>query len=446
MLVTEKEIEIPRPGSDEDWITTIEKEVKGRLGDNETPIRFVVSNSNEKSLHCELGVLSDGKDVPVPDIPSIFEFRKRSYESADEFNIALVIPTGVGCELGGHSGDAGALARLFGAACDTLITHPNVVNAADINELPENGLYVEGSVLSRLLMGTISLQKVRSNRILVVVDEHSDPMFTELAINSVSAARASLGIYCPAVVRMKNRTIMRALSSSSGRAVGRIENLECLYEVLTKYRDQYDVVALTTLINIPEKYHSEYFKDENSNMVNPWGGVEAMLTHSLSTIFGIQTAHSPMMTSSEVMNLNVGVVDPRKAAEAVSSTYLHCILKGLHGAPRIYNGIHSGLLSSSNISCIVIPDKCIGLPILAAVQQGIAVIAVKDRCCQMNNNLQLLANLNEQIFIVENYLEALGIAMSLKAGLAINSVYRPLQDTYITEFESQSSDRLPISQ
>ncbi|HDZ01878.1 MAG TPA: DUF3326 domain-containing protein [Nitrospirae bacterium] len=27
--------------------------------------------------------------------------------------------------------------------CDTLITHPNVVNASDVNELPENGLYLD---------------------------------------------------------------------------------------------------------------------------------------------------------------------------------------------------------------------------------------------------------------------------------------------------------------
>ena len=40
---------------------------------------------------------------------------------------------------------------------DTLITHPNVVNGADINEMSENTLYVEGSVITRLLMGTAGL-------------------------------------------------------------------------------------------------------------------------------------------------------------------------------------------------------------------------------------------------------------------------------------------------
>ena len=42
----------------------------------------------------------------------------------------LVIPTGIGCELGGYAGDAIPAARLLAAASGCLITHPNVMNAA----------------------------------------------------------------------------------------------------------------------------------------------------------------------------------------------------------------------------------------------------------------------------------------------------------------------------
>ena len=31
----------------------------------------------------------------------------------------------------------------------------------------------------------------------------------------------------------------------------------------------------------------------------------------------------------------MGVVDPRMSAEAVSSTFLHCVLKGLYRSPKI---------------------------------------------------------------------------------------------------------------
>ncbi|MFC2002561.1 DUF3326 domain-containing protein [Chloroflexota bacterium] len=39
---------------------------------------------------------------------------------------------------------------------------------------------------------------------------------------------------------------------------------------------------------------------------------------------------------------------------------------------------HSGLLTVVDISCLVIPDGCVGLPTLAALEQGIPVIAVRE--------------------------------------------------------------------
>jgi hypothetical protein len=119
-----------------------------------------------------------------------------------------------------------------------------------------------------------------------------------------------------------------------------------------------------------------------------------MLTHAISLIFDVPSAHSPMMTSREIMNLDVGVVDPRKSAEAVSTSYLHCILKGLHKSPRIVSNPSAhgnpGLLTATDISCLVIPDGCVGLPALAAIEQGIPVIAVKENKNRMKNNLEEL--------------------------------------------------------
>ena len=83
---------------------------------------------------------------------------------------------------------------------DSLITHPNVVNASDINELPPNGLYVEGSVLARLLMGTVGLQPVRSNRVLVVLDSSYNTRYARYTVNAVNAARASYGLRCAGIL------------------------------------------------------------------------------------------------------------------------------------------------------------------------------------------------------------------------------------------------------
>ena len=88
---------------------------------------------------------------------SLFDFRRRLVHDSRAFNVVMLIPTGIGADLGGHAGDAGPVARLLAEVSDTVVLHPNVVNASDINEMPTNSLYVEGSVVTRLLMGTAGL-------------------------------------------------------------------------------------------------------------------------------------------------------------------------------------------------------------------------------------------------------------------------------------------------
>ena len=434
MLLTEKELIIPRIKDHTNLLEHISDSVSSQLGSDEIPVRIAISKTDNKGYHCEIGTLSGVKSDRVEGMGSIFDLQRRKYENSKEFNAMLLVPTGIGAELGGHSGDGGSLARLIGANCDNLITHPNVVNAADINEIPDNALYVEGSVISRMIMGKIGLQKVNSNRVLMVVDEHTDQKFHELAINSLSAARAAFGLDCPAVITMEDRVLMRAFYSQSGRAVGRIEYFERLCEALEEHRKDYDAVALNSLIHVPKHYHADYFTSDDIS-VNPWGGVEAMLTHAISMLFNIPSAHSPMMTSEEVMNLDVGIVDPRKSAEAVSTTYLHCILKGLHKSPRIVSdaSIHGdpNLMTVADLSCLIIPDNCIGLPTLAAIEQGIPVIAVRENENCMQNNLEKLPFDSGKLFIVDNYLEAVGVMTALRAGVAIETVRRPITATRI---------------
>ncbi len=447
MLLNEKEILIPKVKKHNGLLKYVSDEVLKKLAPNEMPVRFVITVTDDEGYQCELGVLSDINNLPILPRSSIFKFKKRSLENIDQFNAILLVPTGIGAAIGGHSGDAGPVARLLAATCDNLITHPNVVNAADINELPDNALYIEGSVLSRLLMGTVGLQKVRSNRVMLVIDKHHDKFFYEAAINSASAARAAFGLNCPLVVKMDNNVLMRSLYSSSGRAVGRIEYFEQLYNILKEYRQQCDAVALSSLIEVPRHFHEDYFRQDFEDMVNPWGGVEAMLTHAISLLFDIPSAHSPMMESKEILSLDVGVVDPRKSAEAVSITYLQCILKGLHRSPRIINNpsmySHSGLLTVVDISCLVIPDGCVGLPTLAALEQGIPVIAVKENKNRMQNKLEELPFARGKLFMVDNYLEAVGVMNALKAGVAPESVRRPLAHTTVCEDkESQESKSL----
>ena len=434
MKLIERPIRIRSAPGHRDLIAHIHKALEFRLADGVVPVRFAATHMDETQYQCEIGTLEElDFDSPEP-LQSIFRFVPRKVERTDAFNAVFLVPTGIGAEVGGHAGDSTPAARVLAMGCDRLVTHPNVVNASDINEMPENALYVEGSVITRLMMGSAGLQRVRANRVLAIIDAHKDEQFVNAAVNSVSAARATYGLDCPTVVKLDPPLHMTSNYMQSGRAAGKIEGLERVCAVLDEHDGTFDAVAIASVIDVPQAYHEQYFRS-GGEMVNPWGGVEAMLTHALSLLYEVPTAHSPMLENREVADLDPGLVEPRLAAEASSLTFLQCMLKGLHRSPRIVTdpeAMHEGgVLTAADVSCLVIPDKCVGLPTLAALEQGISVIAVRENHNLMENDLRALPWAPGQLQVVENYWEAVGVMMALKAGVTPGSLRRPLAATSV---------------
>lgn len=425
-----------KPGACEnaaELIALLERDITLYVGEDKQVVRFVVTSQSAGEFHCELGIFSMPRE---PGTTPLFHFRPRLQRDDRDFNAVFLVPTGIGAEIGGHSGDSGPTARLLGSACTNLITHPNVGNAADINELPPNALYVEGSIITDLLMGNIELQPVRGNRLLLLMEQHSDPWFMDATVNMASAARAAAGFNIAEVVVLNKNFCMRSIYTHSGRAAGEVNGLECVFDCLDRRRGSFDAVAIASLIQVPSHYHKEYFEDSEDRIVNPWGGVEAMLTHTLSRHYQVPTAHAPMMTSREVQTLDYGPVDPRKAAEPVSCTYLFSVLKGLHRSPAIHAATGSpgaaGRIGAENVHCLVIPEGCIGLPTLAALAQRIPVISVKGNRNCMQNDLKSLPNGSDGVHVVENYLEAVGVMSALRSGISLESIRRPITATKLT--------------
>ena len=427
LQLSERHLVIPRPQPSQDAMHHLESVVASQTEPGDVPVRLAVNHQSQHDYACEVGILRGLQDRPAPE--SIFRFEPRGLENTDQFNAVLLIPTGIGAEIGGHAGDAMPVAKLLASVCDTLITHPNVVNASDLIQIPPNALYVEGSVISRLMMGTVGIQRTRNNRLLVIVGPHHDDTFIHAAINSVNAARTSYGMPEPTIVRMQNGPVMRSKYAPSGRATGQITKLEPLLDVLDHLAGQYDAVALTSQIDVPPEYHAQYF-ELRGEMVNPWGGIEAMLTHTISAIYNVPSAHSPMFESTEIANADPGITDPRMAAEAVSLAMVQCILHGLQASPKIVTEPqarqHHSVFNAADVSCIVIPDGCIGLPTLAALKQGIPAIAVRENRNLMDNDLRILPWAPGQLHVADNYLEAAGIMAAIRSGTDPSSVRRPL--------------------
>lgn len=432
MKITEKFLSLPISIEAHDFLDQVKKSQRFRIPGDAVAIRFAVTKSGDGACECEIGILEGLGSEPAAG--SLFEFSKRGRARNDGFNAVFIVPTGIGAAIGGHAGDATPVVRMLAGICDNLITHPNAVNASDLNEMTENSLYVEGSILTRFLMGTVGLGPVRSNRVLVIIDDHEDEIFVHVAVNAVSAARASFGLVCPKVIKMERPVRLSAEYAGSGRAAGRVENFAALCEVIEKERGTFDAVAIASVIDVPLEYHEAYF-DSGGEMVNPWGGVEALLTHAISSLFDVPSAHSPMLENRDIAYADIGIVEPRLAAESVSMAFLHCILKGLHRSPAIVTDplemANSATLSAKDVSCLVLPVGCLGLPTLAALRQGIPVIAVRENANLMQNDLSALPWSEGQYFEVDNYLEAAGLMTAMRAGIDPATVRRPLAPTMV---------------
>lgn len=428
----EVELELPAVAGHRNLLSHLGRAAVERLARNLLPIRLAVTSLRESGYRCELGVVAGLSRDRRTQAHSIFELRRREVEDTSSFTTVFLVPTGIGSSIGGHAGDATPAAQLLASVSDTLVTHPNVVNASDLNELPANALYVEGSVLARFLMGTVGLAPVRANRVLVVGDAHPDSLFSDQLLNAVNAARSSFALMCPRVVLLDPPLPVESIYAASGRAAGRVRQLERLFAALDEHRGDYDAVALSTQIRVDPRTRTDYYAS-SGEVLNPWGGVEAILTHAVSALYDVPAAHSPMLESRDVAALEFGVVDPRMAAEVISITFFLSVLKGLQRSPRIVETPTpaSGLLTVEHVSCLVQPDRAVGLPTLAALEQGIPMIAVRENENVMENDLRALPWAAGQLHVADNYWEAAGIVACLRAGLDPAAVRRPLRDVQV---------------
>lgn len=332
-------------------------------------------------------------------------------------NIIVIIPTGIGCEIGGHAGDANPVIKLFASMCNNLITHPNAVNASDINEMTENTLYVEGSILDRFLRGEIFLKKIFYNKILLAVNK---PIDTNTQ-NAVNAARVTIGADIE-LVELNTQLTMNGFYDTNGKASGKIDGWLELCEQIKDY--DFDALAIQSFISVDEKVKEKYFNGVGG--VNPWGGIEAIASKLIADKLDKPVAHAPYLTNEHLLedDKKYGSIisDPRIAAEMISNCYLHCILKGLHKAPLIdYN---KGL-SVKDIDFLITPIDCVGEPHYACLSAGIPIIAVKENKNCLNDKMP------DNFIIAENYLEAAGIISSYKSGINYKSVIRPVEQLKI---------------
>ena len=323
-------------------------------------------------------------------------------------NGVMIIPTGLGCLQGGDAAFNPGV-KLISQCCNRLIINPNAINASDVNEMPSNCLYTEGSTIDRFLEGEINLQEIKIyNKILCVVNSPA----CHANRNAVNAGIWGLGADIT-LLELTTPLIMTACINEDGTAGGTVIGWETLVEQVTDL--DYDVLAIHTPIDCPPEIANNYWKNGG---VNPWGRCEAVLSKLLSAALNKQAVHAPV-EFLETPLYNSLTVKQSMAPEIISTTYAFCIFKGLHHAPIIDITCNQNNISNKDIDFLVSPMNCWGRPHEACKNNNIPIIIVKENTTCLKN---IIYPDYKSIIFVENYLEAAGVIMCMNAGINYKTI------------------------
>ena len=409
-------------------LTDLAKGIMEQLPPCTVPLRFSIVEVENDIFTTEISTLNwqgeSSFSSTLADV-ELLHPRKRQHER-EPFCVVQIIPTGIRCEIGGYAGDACPVTNLLAAAADYVVTHPNAVNASEINEMARNILYVEGRSLDDFLLGRIALAPTGSNRIGTIVDP-TGQQFMDYVVNVLNAARTTAGIDCDLYSILDNPLNVGIEWSASGCAVGTVSDINSLRRGVENLlsKGAKAIGGMSVIHGVTQ----EMFEKHLAGLIpNPSGGIEAIITHLISKLYRIPTAHAPLPYYQALKGQNT--TNPRAAAEFISTPHYFCVLKGLHRAPQLIplavnDALPVDCIGVENVRAVVAPaDALGGVPALAAQFQNIPIVAVKENQTILNMTAERLKLSN--VIEVNTYLEAAGVVLALRNGLSISSLKRPI--------------------
>ena len=346
----------------------------------------------------------------------------------------FIIPTGIGCQIGGFAGDALPSAKLLASASGCLITHPNVMNGGSLSEKNKDIFYVEGYSLDRFVKGEIGLKSVKQQKIGIIFDSSIKHEILIRHLQVADACVATLGIDVESYVLTKKPLGIVVDSESQSISGGLIENPDTLIEAGEILLDK-GITAIAIVAKFPDNFDlikTNSYREGKG--VDPIAGVEAVISHLISKFLKVPCAHAPALSPIE-LNENL---DPRAASEEIGYTFLTSVLIGLSKAPdlvELANKNENITLYPSQIESIVVPSGALGGEgVLAGIERGLNIISVKNK-----NILNLdKSSLNyPKLIEVDNYFEAAGLILAIREGINLKSIQRPLHN--IQELSSKNN-------
>jgi hypothetical protein len=380
-------------------------------------LRWFISKVTEEEVHIEI-TRSEDEEYPFPQEKIEEYFPGKSV-------VVNIIPTGIGCEIGGYAADAAPATALLASCTDYLITNPNAVNASNFIFMKENVLYTEGFMIDQFCKGILNLYEPYSNKVGLIIEKASRREL-EVIFNVMNTVRAVHGVDIEHYVITDGLIGGRCERNKSGSYVGKLDDTGILFKACDYLIDK-GVNAIAITSNIKDLPAGDYAKHFEGLHPNPVGGAEAIISHLIGARYKIPTAHAPL-TNIKEMDLKNNIVDARGAGEFSSTSGLACVLVGLRQAPQILPGTQNrvkDIININNLLAVVAPSGALGgIPVIYAQKYNIPVIAVKDNRTILNVDSGCLKLKN--VLEVQNYAEAAGIIQALKNGISIPGIHRPL--------------------
>lgn len=409
------------------WLETL-KPLWQELGEkNQFPLRFAIVAVGDRECTLELTVAEvvQGEEWTAHFDPKpLIDLSPRKFCPVDAFAVVQIIPTGINCSFGGYAGDATPVTNLLSKCCDVVVTHPNAVNASDINELSGNTLYVEGRSLDDFMLGEVGLERALGpKRIGTIVDPTGRGYFDEV-IHALNAGMAVGGFSCDTYTVCDADFGVEIGWTPTGCATGTIKNAEVLLKGAHAMLDLgMEALGVVSVIHGVTREMCE--RHIAGHMPNPSGAVEAIITHLLSKVFRVPVAHAPLPYYQSIKHQSVD--NPRASAEFISTPHYFSVLKGLNSAPLIIDGVdaRAETITVADVGAVVVPATSLGgIPVLAAELHNIPIIAVKENSTILSVDQRAMRL--SQVIEVESYLEAAGVVTALRNGISVSSLRRPL--------------------
>ena len=334
-----------------------------------------------------------------------------------KYNVLLIVPTGIGAAIGGYAGDALPVARAISSVCDRLITHPNVLNGAQLYWPLSNSLYVEGYGLDQFAQGKWGLEPVQNNRIGLIFDQAIESELRLRHLQAAEATRATLGLTLTDYVITDSPLEVQLKISTSGASWGTLGNPDSLLRAAEKLITQTQAQALAIVTRFPDDIDGALLQDYRQGTgVDPLAGAEAVISHLIVRQFRLPAAHAPALAP---LPLDASIA-PKSAAEEIGYTFLPCVLVGLSRAPQFVLSRESGSIWAEEVTALVIPaGACGGSAVLSVSRYRPLIIAVEENQTQMQVYPETLGI---KAVRVNSYLEALGLLVAHRGGIAPESL------------------------